>query len=47
MPPRIAGDGIVPPARSFKNRTSSPSDCNRGTYPAKKIRSTDRTRSET
>ena len=45
--PRIAGDGIVPPARSLRNLTSFPSDCNRGTYPARKIRSTDRTRSET
>ena len=45
--PSIAGDGIVPPARALRKRTNSPSDCNRGTYPANKILSTDRTRSET
>jgi hypothetical protein len=45
--PRIAGDGIVPPAWSFKNLTSCPSHCNRGTYPARKIRSTDLTCNET
>ena len=48
--PSKAGEGIVPPsalARPSKNRTSSPSDCNEDTYPASKIRSTDRTRNVT